>query len=231
MSVIGPYIVLPGTVPGTPPGAVPLVVSAILASPIVTADEVVMLDGILGGAVLRRIDEELGREALPALTPRTVPLDLRLPLQAWHDPDVDTWGWCASAADWGEHITRSTHDLRRRPPVTETQRLTTVARIDVGLGPAKAKNVPMPQVHAPVVRWYCVGVEDGVRDLLGYVSCIGRLSGHGRGEVHEWRVEPSTEPDAWMRRPLPTPNGDQEVAVRPPYWHRLTPRARCSRWG
>lgn len=214
--------------PEAPGVCVPMVVRADMNAPVVSYDDTIMLDGLLEYAVFRRAEALLGRNALPELSGASEPLTWRLPLAAVDAGDV--WVWCASAAQWPEQVARSTHHIRRRPPVEYLQRHTDVGRVTINLAGTKAKNAPTPQTFARELTWYAVGDPDLVRDLLVDISNVGQLRNHGRGEVIRWHVEPHDDTDAWRRRPMPGEGGDS-IAYRAPYWHRRRRTTGAALWG
>lgn len=93
--------------------AVPLRVVCELAAPVVTYDEIVMLDGLLALGAYRIAQATLGPAAIPPLGHADRPLDWRLPLDTWREGDV--WGWCASGRGEGRCgvLTPASH---RTPP-------------------------------------------------------------------------------------------------------------------
>lgn len=204
--------------PAPPPGSSPMVVRAVMEAPIVTYDESISLDAALEWAVFRRAANSSDSIVIPELRATEEPLTFRIPLAAEQVGDV--WVWCASDAVWPDHVSRSTHYTRRRPPVSEIQRMTTAARVDISKGGTKALNTPSPQVFACIITWYAVGDIEAVRDLLLDVRALGALRCHGRGAVLRWEVEPHSDADAWRQRVMPDPTGPHLVAYRAPRWHR-----------
>lgn len=132
---------------------------------------------------------------------------------------------------------------RRRFPVSEAIQFGNQAR-PVNVNPAggltKSVNRPDEMVHPEdaAVRWFALGDEAAVRELLGFVTHLGKMRGHGRGEVMRWTVEACEPwpgfPVLYQGRPLralpvdwpgldPRCQRDYRV-LRPPYYWRAAER-------
>lgn len=204
----------------------PLVVTAQMREPVVTNGTGVHLDGVLAFGAFVSYERRRDRPPLPPMT-STSCLDFSLPLATWRLGDW--WGWCASAAQWPVATIRGTEYVRRKPPENEYKQFTTAQRYDLGVGPAKAQNKPIPTAFARTLTWYALGDADGVRELLEDVTHIGKLVGHGHGAVMGWSVDETAEdwsierggrlmrrmPGGWGGR-----TGTHNGAVRAPYHHR-----------
>lgn len=85
--------------------------------------------------------------------------------------------------------------VNKRFPVAEWQMLgggKSANRIQINAGPSKGFRIPLEAHHLEdhEIRWWCIGDRDEIEALLSLVTHVGRLRGHGEGEVREWRVEP-----------------------------------------
>lgn len=94
------------------------------------------------------------------------------------------------------------------------------------------KAYHFPQVIRTVsdIEFYGVGTIDKIRDLLSYISAIGKKPAAGWGAVKEWIVEPfsedwSTEGKYGLMRPMPVDEYKpkeiyqiMESPLHPPYW-------------
>jgi CRISPR type IV-associated protein Csf3 len=78
---------------------------------------------------------------------------------------------------------------------------------------------------------WCLGHEETIRDLLGTISHLGRLTRNGWGEVDQCTISPATAAEAefWRLRALPAGTGLEldgvayaraVQGVAPPYWDR-----------
>lgn len=203
----------------------PMRVRARMQEPVVAARTEVHLDGVLSWGAFVAYEREHGRGSLPPMTSKQC-VDFDLGLATWAHGDV--WGWCASAVRWPDEVLRGTDYVRRKPPLDEYVRHTQAKRTDIGVGPAKAHNKPVPVTFAQHVEWYALGDVSYVRRILDDVRAIGKLVGHGHGTVIEWIVEPfehdwSIERDGKLMRRMPSGWGGRESthwgAVRAPYHH------------
>lgn len=105
--------------------------------------------------------------------------------------------------------------------------------IQTGQGPMRAYR--MPQIIRTVgdIEFYGYGTISKVRDLLNYISAIGKKPAAGWGAIKEWIVEPwpedwSTWSDKYgLMRPIPIDEdighdlSDYKIrdcAIRPPAW-------------
>jgi CRISPR type IV-associated protein Csf3 len=106
------------------------------------------------------------------------------------------------------------------------------AKWDGGAGPEKSYDLPSYIRVASSVTWYCVGDPQGIKDVLGSCSGIGKKRAHGHGQVTKWEV---TEveydwhlcgPNKQLMRPIPAsalPQGIESFSIRswgwrPPAW-------------
>lgn len=198
--------------------ATPVAVTATLAEPIVDIDRAdLMLDSILTWAVTQRA----GLTHLPAGQP---PDDFPLPLARWQTLDV--WGWCTSRGRY--NVTRHTAgQIRRKPAAGPMTRFTRDNKLHLSLGAYKARDTAVEAAWVDRVTWQALATDRGhLESLLADIAALGRLKGHGFGRIGSWRVEPSTDPDGWLDRPLPAVDGPRR-RVRPPYWHP-SERVPCS---
>lgn len=137
-------------------------------------------------------------------------------------------------------VERETRHVNKRFPTAEWQQLggQKANRVQLSAGPSKHFRTPTEahRLEADELVWYCVGDADQIRELLASITALGRLRGHGEGEVREWRVEPCETwhgfpvlaVDGAALRTLPLDTEGLRAHYRrqgnllPPYWRRST---------
>lgn len=221
-------------------------VTARLRSSVVwTAQFPAPLDGILAAAARRRT---LGANygVVDDRHTDTLPLASTCRERTQHGRFADKrWSWAASCAWWEpDTATEEVLHLHRRawnPIHAERVGITpeaTPANTDIGRW--KPWRVPMVATVALDVHWWCLGDPDGIEDLLGDITHLGKKKAHGRGEVHAWTVEDLGDPtwdrvmwfpDGRISRPLDVRNATALgltdppttlwLATRPPYWRAM----------
>jgi CRISPR type IV-associated protein Csf3 len=84
--------------------------------------------------------------------------------------------------------------VQRKFPVGPAQRLAVekFKRINVSAGPQKSYRIPGQIAHAvdDTLTWYAVADDEAVRDLLRFVTHLGKRRAAGRGKVRCWTVDP-----------------------------------------
>lgn len=210
----------------------PLTVTAHLMSPpIVTGP--LYLDGML----LAAIGARMGAAHPSGWADEALVLAEPLPLAR-----VETahgWWWAASAVvPFGPE---ARGDLNRVPLVEEAGRWMAARTVNQQSGPDK--RLRMPYYYRPGMlrlTWTCVGDPAEVKTLLGRVSGVGRVTGHGHGWVARWTVELGGPALAEYARDLrlrhlpattpPPPAGlawrQHQIPLRPPY-HARRNAVRC----
>lgn len=130
----------------------------------------------------------------------------------------------------------------RRFPLAEAQAMAgpKLTRIQLTGGPCKSFRIPIETawLAGDTITWYCVGDADAVRDLLAWITHLGKRRGVGLGRVGRWTVEPfdpgaegwgegfPVERDGRATRNLPLDwegarDAEQGFAVVTyPYWER-----------
>lgn len=217
----------------------PMRVRAVLAEPVVTFGDEIMLDGPLAKGAYMAWVREHGHHSLPPMT-RDHATDFDLPLATWTAPvpegaDVHPlalngegllWGWCCSRAQV-EWLFDTRVEVRKKPAMAEMIARTEAKDFSVSVGTTKAKDLVFPAKVAWEISWYALGDRERVAELLGQVPGIGKLCHHGNGYVERWIVEPMgpLERDRWMDRPMPA-EGGRLVSIRAPNHHR-TRRVPC----
>lgn len=204
---------------------IPLAVTARLSGGISMPGGGIALDALLAAAVAVR-------DGLPPASVAGV-LPIEIPVQREPGGRFHLASWSVSA--WEEHELRW---LNRRFPLAEAQGLAapSLRRIHIATGPCKSFRLPLETGHLvdDQLRWWCVGEDAAIRDLLGLVSHLGKRRAVGAGRVRDWTVAPC-EPwgdgfpvvrDGRALRPLPA---DWPGLVSPdvgygcltyPYWRR-----------
>lgn len=202
----------------------PLHVAATLAGPIGLPYQPIALDALLGAALCLRggID--------PAATAGECAI-LPIPLA------VEPRGryYLASAAV-GRVEQRGLGHTHRRFPVEQAQLMgRDIGNLKITAGPAKSYRIPREESHlvGDRLEWWAVGEIEAVRDLLAWVSHLGRKRSVGLGRVASWTVE-RCEPwgdgfpvvrDGAPLRTLPADDDRVEATwprqlgvLAPPYW-------------
>jgi CRISPR type IV-associated protein Csf3 len=205
----------------------PLRVSAALASPVLSNDFTLPLDGILLALALER---QLGPP--PALAPGQFMTYDRalLPLARVAD-DTSYWFYAASFAVWERAYSDDTYAISKRFDLNAALLHSSAKRVEVDKGRYKLARRPFRGRHAPEVAWYVVGDQGALQDLLTPCLSIGKKRQTGWGAVREWRVEAWEEDtsvwrDGELMRAVPkayvpgrVPNASVAyTAFRPPYW-------------
>src|SRR5699024_6120076 len=196
------------------------------------------------------------REALPAPSMVSFPLDIPIPVQKAHvcsqhgidarlaDDEGRIWVYRASnvQADWAG---RSKHWVRKKADTKAMMRWSADGTANISLGPLKngnaSYNTMWPRDGA--LWWYAVADPDSTRALLRRITHLGKFRNHGMGKVRKnasghpgWVVEDAPEDwsmidaDGNVNRAIPVPSthtGPSRVlGIRPPY-HHASRRARC----
>jgi hypothetical protein len=82
----------------------------------------------------------------------------------------------------------------RRFPIAEAQAMSHPKFTRVGLtgGPCKSFRIPIETgwLRGDEVVWFCVGDAERVRELLAWITHLGKRRGVGLGKVARWDVEP-----------------------------------------
>ncbi|MCO6684750.1 hypothetical protein V7G09_04820 [Cutibacterium avidum] len=173
-----------------------------------------MLDGPLSWAWAMRARAH--GQPIEPITPTHAP-DFPLPLRRWELGG--TWGWQVSCAHYAEPLHTST-DIRRKPATQAMTFLTHDAKVHLGLGPRKARNVIRSAAITDQIWWDAEVTDvDDLADLLRLVTHIGARHNAGHGHVTAWTIE--HRDGGWDDRPFPP-----QEAARAPYWH-YTRRTSC----
>lgn len=130
------------------------------------------------------------------------------------------WYWaCSFAFGEPEHETRShwhkrlsTQDVEKYVDFGDRR-----GTVNTKSGFYKGYRMPLTEFLVPQLEWWLVGDERQVGRLLSRVTHLGKKRSQGKGRVAKWVVECANE-DRADARPIPDPNGETMVAIRPPYW-------------
>jgi hypothetical protein len=194
----------------------PIVITAHLQGPITGAP---MLDALLEFVVAQRAGLVAGFGPMQ-----------RVETPLAREPQ-DRFALCSSpVVSWEAREGRFVH---RRFPIPEAQMLAEdkLRRIHIGAGPCRSYRIPGDVAWAEddEIRWWAIGDEGLVRELLGDIRYLGKRRAVGRGIVDRWVVE-ACEPwgDGFPvvnagspMRPLPL---DWQGLVDPPTaYHTLAP--------
>lgn len=198
----------------------PLKITAkLLTGQVVTADLWLPLDSILAYAWMMEHHPDKLAASTSGMRPEDI-LEPELPLE--RRGEGDDWYWACSFA-LGSPRGQQIVYYHRRFDAQESE-----AYVDFGkrrgkvnhkAGPYRSCRVPLMVVLVPELVWYAVGNRYEVEWLLQYITHIGKKRSQGYGRVARWTVERAEE-DLSSLRPIPDPEGDFEMGVRPPYWMR-----------
>ena len=210
----------------------PLRITAHLAGPLMRpSGGTIMLDSLLMSVVARQMN-------LPPPATDHEPVDIPIPVARDERTGLHLCTDALAQVDAYE-----VRYLRRRFPVPEAIAFGDRGRpvnVNPSGGLTKSTNRPDEMVHPErgIVRWYALGDADAVRELLGFVTHLGKMRGHGHGEVLRWQVEPCSTwegfPVLYQGRPLRAlpldwPGLDARAqrdyrVLRPPYYWRAPER-------
>lgn len=128
----------------------------------------------------------------------------------------------ASVAHVGEKLFSRLEYVHKRAPITEYAVLCTdaVKRVDLSAGVDKGCRIPRTGERYDVLRWWCDGDTDKIRDLLLAVTAVGARRRHGVGRVLRWDV---SECEPWPG--FPVVRDGQPLRPLPLDWPGLSPSA------
>lgn len=206
---------------------IPLKVTAVLfTGQIVTYDGDLPLDGPLAWAWMMRHHPD----ALLNGDPRAdAPIEPDLPL-AKRIPDHDpaAWYWACSCAQYaaGKEYVKHWHKRFDDEHERSLDLQGKSGKIREGSGLLKAYRIPLIVLTVTELVWHCVGDKDGIEDLTGDLTAMGKKTSQGYGQIAEWRIEPWpadwSEYDGAGRRtraiPVPSEQAQGIRGIRPPYW-------------
>jgi len=200
-----------------------LVVRCSLASPMVSPERTIALDGLLAAAVVRQTGQPLASSAHECVLVE-IPVQRskcgRFHLASNAQFDIDK---------------RSGGFTNKRFPIKEAATMSRMTRVQESTGPTKGFRIPREHLHVDRLEWFCIGNVTLIAQLLANITSLGKKRGVGMGEVviGSWRVE-QAKPwggfpvlrDGVPLRPLPIdwPGlGDHEESyarLSYPYWDR-----------
>lgn len=204
----------------------PLSVTAHMRGPVCLPNGPIALDALLASAVCTRDGLEPALTASEC-TPIGIPVAME-PGGRFHLASVSHGAFEEREGRW----------VNRRFPVPEAQAMgdARLRRIQITAGACKSYRLPLEVQHlaGDVLRWWCLGDVDVIRQLLDLVGYVGKKRSVGLGRVVRWDV---SECEAWdgfpvLRdgyplRPLPVDwpglSVSAERAYRVmtyPYWRR-----------
>lgn len=174
----------------------PLVISATVRGE-VSLKEPVHLDGLLAAAVVYR-DDIPPAYTKEELVPIEIPVG-REPNGRFH---------FASASLSAVEVTVKRKTIKRFPLEELKDMGVRKGKINLSAGRTKNYCIPRPSCHLVDDRmtWYAVGNAEAVRELLVWVTHIGKHRAVGYGAVESWEVREETEPP-WDGFPVIDPHG------------------------
>lgn len=198
----------------------PMKVTFEMRSPVVTTDYI-FLDGLVSSAVFKDcvpnyFDISQDRNELIHIPP---PLEQHGTVERFY----------AASIGYASKIVEGVDHWRKRTDIESKK------KIQVGSGPYKMYNMPMPTQWAATWVFYANGDVNEIRRLLQlHISAIGKKCSQGFGSVKHIVVEPfdhdwGVVKDHVPMRPIPLStaseydlNCDIEMyyAYRAPYWHK-----------
>lgn len=205
----------------------PLRITAEMVSRTIVSADGLHLDALLMSAVAKR--DGLAPLYTQADALRAEPLDIPVAMSP-------CGRYYLASATIGEPIAREARHVQRRFPLHEAIAMgdASLKRVATNAGPTKSFRIPVETQHVPVWTWYATGDADGVRDLLSWVTRLGRRRAVGEGLVRAWHVEPCESWDGFpvlhdgrplRHLPMDVPGlGEHSVRIGrclPPYWLRV----------
>lgn len=188
-----------------------------LTGQVATTDGYLALDGILAYVWMQEnhpelMDADAGKSG-PILIPDSLPIEKRGAGDDWYYA-------CSFACFTPLKETRRYWHKRFDAQLAEKYVDFNVRRGKVNIKSAQYKNYRMPLniMLIPEITWYLVADRAEVERMVKKMTHIGKKTSQGLGAVREWIVEPIDEDLSWLR-PVPDENGDDFIAIRPPYWY------------
>lgn len=170
----------------------PLQITAVMVSPVAAPGFPVALDGLLASAVC------MTRNLVAGVGDRE---DIDVPVQ--RSPCGRFY-----LASMGHYLTiRAAQGfVHRRAPVTEYMQIggPKIRSVDTGTGRNKSYRIPQAKALIDLMRWWTIGEESAIRDLLRLVTHLGRRRSVGHGKIGRWEITPV---DAWPGFPSLRPDG------------------------
>lgn len=199
----------------------PLCVAAHLFDGRIAATELMLpLDSILAYAWMA----EHHPDRLHVVSSGFDPADLIVPeLPLERRGEGDLWYWACSCA-FGQPLMEQTAHWHKRFDAFEAEQYMILKRrnvVNTAAGPYKAHRIPLTVFLVPRLEWWLVGDLGEVRRLLQGITHVGKKRGQGYGRIARWEVALAAE-DRSHARPIPDPEGDAHLAIRPPYWHPMS---------
>lgn len=139
----------------------------------------------------------------------------------------------AASCGFYEQYCQGIEYWNKRPDFTNGKNeryLEAKGKIDTKAGVLKAYHFPQVIRTISDIEFYGVGTIEKIRDLLSYITAVGKKPAAGWGQVMEWKVEPfaedwSTKGKYGLMRPMPIEEYETEGEYRimeypllPPYW-------------
>jgi CRISPR type IV-associated protein Csf3 len=191
------------------------VIAKLLTGQVATYDGHLPLDGILAMAWMRKHHPELVGQPIDFNNM----IDAELPLEK--RGEGDNWYWACSFACFTP-LKETKRYWHKRFDEQYAEKYIDFGKkrgtVNTKSGEYKAYRIPLNIILIPEITWYAVGDKEEVQELLTEITHIGKKSAQGLGAVREWTVNSIDEDLSWLR-PMPDENGDDFIAIRPPYWY------------
>jgi len=160
----------------------PLQVTAHLAGPVALPNGPIALDSLLAAAVAMRDGIEP-----PASPAEVVPIEIPVARSPCGRIHLASWSI-------GEFEARERRYINQRFPIAEAQEFgnAKLRRVRLSEGRTKSYRIPMESGHLvdDQLRWWCIGDQREVEELLSLIGYVGRKRSVGLGRVSRWSVEP-----------------------------------------
>lgn len=191
----------------------------------IISDRFLPLDAVLYYQAMR---EQLGEQTV-TLPGQSFggPIDHAVPLKKLNS-HTRQWFYAASFAQWPAHAAEGADYWNKRMDMSLIDLVDWQGRkprLEGSSGRYKSYHMPVFYRHALSISWYVVGEQDSLRNLLRFVTHLGKKCAQGWGAILRWTVEPfSHDWSVWSRtgklmRAIPQAESPIIYGLRPSYWN------------
>lgn len=196
----------------------------------VISDPYLPIDGILYHLAHRdaRPEQHItlpGRSSVDGHPPSARAQAAAMPL-AKHDRGQVHWYFAASFAQWEDPVATGTDHWTKRFDQRHSDLVdfgNRRGRVITEQAQYKSYHMPVFYRHALRVRWYVVGNQERITQLLRFARNLGKKPAQGYGAVLRWDVQPwhadwsVYDDDGRLMRAIPDATGTI-YGIRPSYW-------------